>query len=44
MKDTVVLSPFKLSKWLKVAQYVQLFLTPWTIEYMEFSRPEYWSG
>ena len=22
----------------------QLFATPWTIEYMEFYRPEYWSG
>ena len=22
----------------------QLFMTPWTIESMEFSRPEYWSG
>ena len=23
---------------------VQLFATPWTIQFMEFSRPEYWSG
>ena len=23
---------------------VQLFATPWTIESMELSRPEYWSG
>ena len=23
---------------------VWLFATPWTIEFMEFSRPEYWSG
>ena len=23
---------------------VQLFATPWTIQSMEFSRPEYWSG
>ena len=22
----------------------RLFATPWTIEYMEFYRPEYWSG
>ena len=21
-----------------------LFVTPWTIQSMEFSRPEYWSG
>ena len=26
--------------WAKVAQY----LTPWTMQPMEFSRPEYWSG
>ena len=24
--------------------HVQLFATLWTIESMEFSRPEYWSG
>ena len=29
---------------MKVAQHVQLFATPWTIQSMEFSRPEYWSG
>ena len=23
---------------------VRLFATPWTVESMEFSRPEYWSG
>ena len=23
---------------------VGLFVTPWTIQSMEFSRPEYWSG
>ena len=23
---------------------VRLFATPWTIESMEFSRPEHWSG
>ena len=23
---------------------VRLFETPWTIQSMEFSRPEYWSG
>ena len=28
-------------KWLS---RVQLFATPWTIQPMEFSRPEYWSG
>ena len=28
----------------KVAQCVQLFVTLWTIQSMEFSTPEYWSG
>ena len=23
---------------------VRLFVTPWTIQSMEFSRPEYWGG
>ena len=23
---------------------VRLFATPWTMQYMEFFRPEYWSG
>ena len=30
-------------KW-KLLSCVQLFVTPWTIQSMEFSRPEYWSG
>ena len=30
-------------KW-KALSRVQLFATPWTIQSMEFSRPEYWSG
>ena len=30
-------------KW-KLLSRVQLFATPWTIQSMEFSRPEYWSG
>ena len=29
---------------MKVAQCVRLFAIPWTIQFMEFSRPEYWSG
>ena len=29
-------------KWSK--SRVQLFVIPWTIQSMEFSRPEYWSG
>ena len=28
----------------KVAQSCRLFATPWAIQFMEFSRPEYWSG
>ena len=30
-------------KW-RLLSYVWLFETPWTIQSMEFSRPEYWSG
>ena len=30
-------------KW-KPLSHVQLFVTPWTIQSMEFSRPEYYSG
>ena len=30
-------------KW-KLLSWVQLFGTPWIIQSMEFSRPEYWSG
>ena len=30
-------------KW-KSLSCVQLFVTPWTIQCMEFSKPEYWSG
>ena len=30
-------------KW-KSVSHVQLFATPWTIQFMEFSSPEYWSG
>ena len=28
----------------KLLSHVQLFATPWTIQSMEFSSPEYWSG
>ena len=35
--------PGKLKVKVKVAQSC-LFAIPWTIESMEFSRPEYWSG
>ena len=31
------------SEW-KSLSHVGLFATPWTIQFMEFSRPEYWSG
>ena len=30
-------------KWKSLSR-VWLFVTPWTIQCMEFSRPEYWSG
>ena len=35
--------PLKWSEW-KSLSFVRLFVTPWTIQSMEFSRPEYWSG
>ena len=28
----------------KLLDHVWLFVTPWSIQSMEFSRPEYWSG
>ena len=32
-------------RWRGVDRFrTSLFATPWTIESMEFSRPEYWSG
>ena len=31
------------SKWKSLSR-VQLFASPWTIQSMHFSRPEYWSG
>ena len=30
-------------KW-KSLSHVQHFVTPWAIQFMEFSRPEYWNG
>ena len=33
----------QVKKW-KLLSHVGLFATPWTIQSMEFSRPEYWSG
>ena len=30
-------------KW-KLLSHIQLFVTPWTIQSVEFSRPEYWNG
>ena len=35
--------PGSVSTW-KVLSHVWLFATPWTIQSLEFSRPEYWSG
>ena len=50
MKETVVLSPFQLSKWLKESESESRSACPALChpmdytEYMEFSRPEYWGG
>ena len=38
-----LVKPKRKKKW-KSLSCVQLFGTPWTIQYMEFSRPEYRSG
>ena len=40
MKDTLQHQSWK---W-KLLSCVWLFTTPWTIQSMEFSRPEYWGG
>ena len=37
-------SVWNLIKETKSLSCVQLFVTPWTIQSMEFSRPEYWNG
>ena len=34
---------FKQSEW-KLLSHVRLFATPWTLQSMDFSRPEYWTG
>ena len=45
LEDLVLLLKSKSWKWKwKLISPVQLFATPWTIQSMEFSRPEYWSG
>ena len=41
--NTTIYPYFEEVKW-KFLSRVQLFETQWTIESMEFSRPEYWSG
>ena len=39
----IICKHFKSEKWMSLSR-VQLFATPWTIQSMEFSRPEYWNG
>ena len=40
-----LVSPWDMPEWkCKLLSGVQLFVTPWTIRSVEFSRPEYWSG
>ena len=43
LKDACSLEEMKVWKW-KPLSYVQLFASPWTMQSMEYSRPEYWSG
>ena len=43
--DSLICRFFFNEKWKwKSFSCIQLFATPWTIQSMEFSRPEYWSG
>ena len=39
----IIRLPKSVIKWKSLSR-VQLFVTPWTTQFMEFSRPEYWSG
>ena len=39
-----ILNNFKVKVKCKLPSCVQLFVTPWTIQSMEFSRAEYWIG
>ena len=41
--NTTIYPYFEEVKW-TLLSHVQLFVTQWTIEAVEFSRPEYWSG
>ena len=44
-KEAEIASPLKFQAWNKLKKLlsrVRLFATPWTIQSMEFSRPEYW--
>ena len=43
-KDPIWIIFLLLKKRKKFLSHVRLFATPWTIQSMEFSRPEYWSG
>ena len=43
MLSTLVIILTRCKQW-KSLSPVWLFATPWTIQSMEFSRPEYWSG
>ena len=43
LKSVIWTCKVKSERW-KLLSRVHLFVTPWTIQAMEFSRPEYWSG
>ena len=42
LKTGAISCAWKVKKW-KLLSHVWLLATPWTIQFMEFSRPEYWS-
>ena len=43
LSDWTELNELNEVKW-KSLSCVRLFVTPWTIQSVEFSRPEYWNG
>ena len=43
VKESYIPNPFEYRKWKSLSR-IRLFVTPWSIQSMEFSRPEYGVG
>ena len=43
VKESYIPNPFECRKWKSLSR-IRLFVTPWSIQSMEFSRPEYGVG